>query len=1210
MDSCLFAQHFWGDKHMGFDVLYQNLKLACRSTNDFAEFLRESFSVDDAYCKAISKLAKQAGSYNIASTFKPCWSIVRQFIEQIGQLHSNFTQDRQALLKDVQKYIEEQQKRYKSVKEGEVSTQEVVHAFQVTTVQLQKAKELYFCRHTEYQRMLRNESSSTRDQEKLEAKLKKSQDEYKYLIEKYNNLRNQFVGKMQTSCAQFQEIEVSHLDQMREFLHRYSSAWFTGRQGLDKLLLQFEEYFAQMSTEQLLQLFVKERGTGSTIPQGIAFEDAEVAAAFSTPNTDRSGAANGAGMRALEALFGHEPRASSALAVVNTETKQNGQVSQSSLSDTNGDAGSLASASSAVTPTIVTSVPAIFAKRRDGFFRRRRNSLTNEPAASGSAGVTQTGSAVAVGLGPSNDTSGPTMLSAGSLSAFNIVAKRGIRRFGTPLSNGKGKFGSKRDLKSEGSTGEDWHTASPVELPKDEEGFSIPPTDPWTDTVGYELSGRGQSSSDSGSDVDVVGRSFKGLKASCFLGISVKIRPVGEFAPSVSTLLSPKPSAPKSPSTRSHLPVLCDRRANKSARSDHASTVGHSDVSLLACRPDSHTSGTKLIHRLPTAPALPPPPAPVASSTSGAVSQVARAEDGLPLQRLRDNPSVAPEPGTVRPRLLGSQTWGKTLSLDPSHTQHSFQTSPDPVFPDSTKSALEKIVSTNSSGLESTKSVTMAETTNRIPSTPRKQSMVNSYPMDPRRCSSAVPESMRLESGSHTISKAGWLAFDSDLTNPSWNSCEPTDVSNAWSTRPSDSVSFAIEDKNALDRIIPTQPEPTVRMGNTFSRDIESITSIPSLGSFAFPTASTTGTIVTLPRTLLPAKPIPIAAAFTETWRVRFHNGGGSSFSTAASIIPPPLQAVSGTLTLAFPTLAVEQLVREPSVGPLVLRLNNAIRFKNIQLKLDGSFISDCSSDSTSTCGASTYPSADYVITIPGTALVQHFTNILSTFSRSAADSSGANISNYVKLDVLSYAVELNAIMNLQALTPPIHLCTYWRCERGATDFRLDYTSHWPSNDQAVSRSIRGDLRISLNVDGGVSRMQSLPMGVWLPDVHRATWQIPFSQPLDNVSSRAASDSLTVCSGTVRAKFTLVNGPGRPQPVALQFVREDCLASGVRLAVEGLEYKLSLCKQRIIGDRYICDPPNHSAMLPLCSVPQAPAVGQQLSLAPPPTAVPPRPDLP
>lgn len=51
---------------------------------------------------------------------------------------------------------------------------------------------------------MRSESSSTREQEKMEAKLKKAQDEYKYSVEKYNNLRNQFVSKMSASCAQFQ----------------------------------------------------------------------------------------------------------------------------------------------------------------------------------------------------------------------------------------------------------------------------------------------------------------------------------------------------------------------------------------------------------------------------------------------------------------------------------------------------------------------------------------------------------------------------------------------------------------------------------------------------------------------------------------------------------------------------------------------------------------------------------------------------------------------------------------------------------------------------------------------------------------------------------------------------------------------------------------------------------------------------------------------
>lgn len=133
MEHCLFAENFWGEKNTGFDVLYQNLKSSCRSTSDFAEFVRESSSIEDAYYKSLLKLAKQTASYsnNNFSSFKPCWSVLRQLVEQLGQLHLAFAQSRQNLSKDVQRYLEEQQKRHKSIRDAETSTQEVVHAFQV-----------------------------------------------------------------------------------------------------------------------------------------------------------------------------------------------------------------------------------------------------------------------------------------------------------------------------------------------------------------------------------------------------------------------------------------------------------------------------------------------------------------------------------------------------------------------------------------------------------------------------------------------------------------------------------------------------------------------------------------------------------------------------------------------------------------------------------------------------------------------------------------------------------------------------------------------------------------------------------------------------------------------------------------------------------------------------------------------------------------------
>ncbi|CAI2738799.1 unnamed protein product, partial [Dicrocoelium dendriticum] len=116
------------------------------------------------------------------------------------------------------------------------------------------------------------------------------------------------------------EIEIAYLEQMREFLQRYGSVWITTRNGLDNLFNQFQQDLAALTTEQLLQLFIKERGTGSTEPQDVSFEDAEVAAAFSSADRSNDAGANCIAIRNAEPFFGSveagDLRASSALATV------------------------------------------------------------------------------------------------------------------------------------------------------------------------------------------------------------------------------------------------------------------------------------------------------------------------------------------------------------------------------------------------------------------------------------------------------------------------------------------------------------------------------------------------------------------------------------------------------------------------------------------------------------------------------------------------------------------------------------------------------------------------------------------------------------------------------------------------------------------------------------------------------------------------------
>ena len=48
---------------------------------------------------------------------------------------------------------------------------------------------------------VRRDGASPKDVEKAEAKLRKAHDEYRGLVEKYNNIREEFEKRMTTSCV-------------------------------------------------------------------------------------------------------------------------------------------------------------------------------------------------------------------------------------------------------------------------------------------------------------------------------------------------------------------------------------------------------------------------------------------------------------------------------------------------------------------------------------------------------------------------------------------------------------------------------------------------------------------------------------------------------------------------------------------------------------------------------------------------------------------------------------------------------------------------------------------------------------------------------------------------------------------------------------------------------------------------------------------------
>lgn len=127
----LFADAFWGDKNVGFETLSQNMKLGFKNASEFCDFLRDLNTVEDNYAKGLTKLFKQASTFATSGSFKLWWTLYSSYIEKSASLRGSLENERLNLWKDVQKYLEELQKKHRALKEREAGTQEVVHSFQV-----------------------------------------------------------------------------------------------------------------------------------------------------------------------------------------------------------------------------------------------------------------------------------------------------------------------------------------------------------------------------------------------------------------------------------------------------------------------------------------------------------------------------------------------------------------------------------------------------------------------------------------------------------------------------------------------------------------------------------------------------------------------------------------------------------------------------------------------------------------------------------------------------------------------------------------------------------------------------------------------------------------------------------------------------------------------------------------------------------------------
>uniref|UniRef100_A0A4X2LTS0 F-BAR domain only protein 2 n=2 Tax=Vombatus ursinus TaxID=29139 RepID=A0A4X2LTS0_VOMUR len=271
-----FVESFWGERNSGFDVLYHNMKHGQISTKELADFVRERATIEEAYSRSMTKLAKSASNYTQLGTFAPVWDVFKSSTEKLASCHLELVRKLQELIKEVQKYGEEQLKSHKKTKEEVAGTLEAVQNIQSITQALQKSKENYNAKCLEQER-LKKEGATQREIEKAAIKSKKATDTYKLYVEKYATAKSDFEQKMTETAQKFQDIEETHLIHIKEIIESLSKAIQEIHLQIGQIHEEFINNIANTTVEGLIQKFAESKGTGKERPGLIEFEECDAA---------------------------------------------------------------------------------------------------------------------------------------------------------------------------------------------------------------------------------------------------------------------------------------------------------------------------------------------------------------------------------------------------------------------------------------------------------------------------------------------------------------------------------------------------------------------------------------------------------------------------------------------------------------------------------------------------------------------------------------------------------------------------------------------------------------------------------------------------------------------------------------------------------------------------------------------------------------------
>ncbi|KFQ43895.1 FCH domain only protein 2, partial [Nestor notabilis] len=325
-----------------------------------------------------------------------------------------------------------------------------------------------------------------------------------------------------------------------------------------------------------------------------------------------------------------------------------------------------------------------------------------------------------------------------------------------------------------------------------------------------------------------------------------------------------------------------------------------------------------------------------------------------------------------------------------------------------------------------------------------------------------------------------------------------------------------------------SSPPPAAPLARAES--ISSISSSASLSAANTPTVGVSGG--PSPVSLGNQDTLPVAVALTESVNAYFKGADPTKC----------IVKITGDMTVSFPSGIIKVFTSNPSPAVLCFRMKNTSKLEQILPNAQLVYSDQSQSDSST---------KDFWMNM------QAITFYLKKLSEQNPSAS------YYNVDVLKYQVSSNGIQST-----PLNLATYWKCNASTTDVRVDYKYNPESMNVP---SMLSNVQVVVPVDGGVTNMQSLPPAKWNADQMKAYWKISSISEKSENGGKLNFFVLFSCSGSLRAKFEVSEGPSKPATLAVQFISEGSTLSGVDVELVGTGYRLSLLKKRFATGRYMAD---------------------------------------